>query len=323
MAPENYLDLAETVLRMARRPLSARAIMDAAYRGGIVPKRLHGKTQHKTLHARLSEDILLNKLESRFFRTDPGLFFLSELRSDPTIPEEFKDPFHARRRTRDLDKAAALALKRDFLDSQPLANISWQELLKAADRAGALKHTNPKVSDEDLVLVWAFSIVRRKNELLSYRVGRYRDNRDAFANRKSIGFAAMVGFEDQTLFSDDMGVVECGLNAALLDLDLSKSAFPSGILKPAISFVVVAIHSLVDPVVLFVMEWECPEWFEPTARRLSLNDVRWIDATHKPNDIQDFEPWSAIAFEALLDRACQKNSNAEENRCAANSIFSL
>ena len=120
MKPENYLDIAETVLRVARRPLSAKAIMDAAYRGGIVPSHLYGKTQHKTLHARLSEDILHNKLESRFFRTNPGLFFLSEMRSEPTIPAEFKDPFHARRRTRDLDKPAALAFDKHFLGSQCL-----------------------------------------------------------------------------------------------------------------------------------------------------------------------------------------------------------
>src|SRR5437763_111510 len=83
---ETYLEIAEAVLRAARRPLTARAILDAAYRGGIVPTHLYGKTQHKTLQARLSEDILLRKLESRFFRTDPGYFFLSELRSDPKIP---------------------------------------------------------------------------------------------------------------------------------------------------------------------------------------------------------------------------------------------
>jgi HB1, ASXL, restriction endonuclease HTH domain len=323
MGLEDYLDIAEAVLRTARRPMSARAIMDAAHRGGIVPSYLYGKTQHKTLHARLSEDILHNKLESRFFRTNPGLFFLSEMRSDPTIPEEFKDPFHARRRTRDLDKPAALALDRDFLAAQSLAELSWQDLFRAADRAGALKHIDPKIVDERLVLVWAFSIVRRRDEILSYRIGKYRDTRDAFANRKSIGFAEMVGFEDYTLFSDDMGVAECGLNAVLSDLGLSKSAFPNGTLKPSVSFAVAAIRSVVDSVALFVMEWECPEWFEPTARRLSLNEVRWIDATHKPNDIEAFEPWSAIAFEVLVDRASQKNSNVKKNKCAANSFFSL
>jgi hypothetical protein len=324
MTPENYLDVAEAVLRTARRPMSPKAIIDAAYRGGIVPTHLHGKRQDKTLHARLSEDILQNKLESRFFRTDPGLFFLSELRSDPTIPEEFKDPFHARRRTRDLAKPAALALDRDFLGSQFINHLSWQNLLKVADKAGALKHIDPAIKDDQLVLVWSFSIVRRKDELLSYRIGRYRDNRDAFANRKSIGFAEMVSFQDDTMFSDDMGVTDCGLNAVLSDLDLSKSAFPNGILKPSVSFAVVAIRTLIDPVVLFVMQWECPDWFEPTARRLSLNEVRWVDATHRPNDIEAFEPWSTVAFEAIVNRVSLQSSNVKkEDRYPASSVLSL
>ena len=323
MRSENYLDIAEAVLRIARRPMSPKAIMDAAYRGGIVPTHLYGKTQHKTLHARLSEDILHNKLESRFFRTYPGMFFLSELRSDPTIPEDFKDPFHARRRIRDLAKPAALAFDRDFLASQSLTQLSWRDLLKVADQAGALKHIDTKIKDERFVIVWAFSIVRRKNEILSYRIGRYRDDRGAFANRKSIGFAEMVSFQDETMFSDDMGVVECGLNAVLSDLDLSKSAFPNGILRPSVSFAAIAIRSLIDPVALFVMQWECPDWFEPTARRLSLNEVRWVDATYRPNDIEAFEPWSAIAFEILVDQGSLKDLNVKKNRHTESSVLSL
>jgi HB1, ASXL, restriction endonuclease HTH domain len=321
MKPENYLDIAEAVLRTARRPMSPRAIMEVAYRGGIVPTHLFGKTQHKTLHARLSEDILRNKSQSRFFRTDPGLFFLSDLQSDPAVPEDFKDPFHARRRTRDLAKPAALALDRSFLESQSLAHLNWEDLLKTADQAGALKHVDPKNKDQRFVTAWAFSVVRRRDQVLSYRIGRYRDDRDAFANRKSIGFTEMLSFRDETMFANDMGATECGLSAVMSDLDLSKSAFPNGILKPSISFAAIVVHSLVDPVVLFVMQWECPAWFEPTARRLSLNEVRWIDATHKPNDIEAFEPWSAIVFEALVDRASVKN--VEKDRFAASSVLSL
>jgi len=322
MKPENYLDIAELVLRTARRPLSARAMMEAAHRGGIVPPRLFGKTQHKTLHARLSEDVLNHKLESRFYRTDPGLFFLSEFRSDPTIPNEFKDPFYARRRARDLEKADALALDREFLRTQGAELYDWKELFRVAGQAGALKHVNPQSVDESLVPVWAFSIVRRSDELLCYRIGRYRDQRDAFANHKSIGFAEMVSFDDLTLFSDDMGVTECGLNAVMSDLDLSQSATREPIMRPSLSFAVISIRGLPEPVALFVMEWECPDWFEPTARRLSLNDVRWIDATRFPNDIEDYEPWSAIAFEALIKRAAQKHAYGKTNNASANCIFS-
>ena len=47
-----------------------------------------------------------------------------------------------------------------------------------------------------------------------------------------------------------------------------------------------------------------------------------MDANHKPNDIEAFEPWSAIAFEAIVERTFQKNSNDKDNS-AASSVFSL
>ena len=310
-------------MRAAKRPLTPKAMIQAAYRAGIVPTHLFGKTQHKTLQARLSEDILRLKSSSRFFRTDPGLFFLSEFRADPAIPNEFKDPFHARRRKRDLTKPAALAFTKQFLKSVSAEKIGWQELFKLADRAGAIKHTDPRNRDPDLMLVWAFSVVRRGNEILSYKIGQYRDQHGAYTNSKSIGFVEMVGYDDLTFFSDDMGVADCGLNAVLDDLDLSRSIFPEPVVKPSVTFALLTFRPATDPVVLFIMEWGCPQWYEPTARRLSLNDVRWIDATRYPNDIHTFEPWSAIAFEALLDRSAWKPIDAWTDCEPTNCSFSI
>ena len=177
----------------------------------------------------------------------------------------------ARRRTRDLGKDCALALEKSYalrLDTSRFHN--WQSFLKDADAKGALKHPNSRLDRQDLLFVWAFSIVRRDNQRLCYKIGRYRDDRDGFTNRKSIGFAELVGYDDASLFSEDMGVTECGLNAILTDLDLSKSAFrdQTELTRPSISFARLATDGMPKPVVLFIMEWQCPKWFEPTARRL-------------------------------------------------------
>ena len=66
---DSYLNIAEAMLRDARRPLTAMEILELAYTSEIVPSQLHGKTQHKTMGARLSEDILLRRERSTFFRT--------------------------------------------------------------------------------------------------------------------------------------------------------------------------------------------------------------------------------------------------------------
>lgn len=301
---DSYLTIAERVLRAARRPMTAKAILHAALRAGIVPDHLRGETQHKTLQARLSEEILHKRLEGRFFRTDPGYFFLTELREDPHVPNRFKDPFHARRRTRDLNKAPALAIDRKFAKEHASSSLcEWANLLQHASDAGAIRYIDPSRDSSDSILIWAFSVVRREQEILTYRMGRYRDDRDSFANKRSIGFPEMVSYDDKTLFShDDFGLAECGLNAVLADLDLSRSSFTSRDenFLPSVSFSLLADSGSEDAALLFVMEWECPEWFEPTARRLSLNDVRWIDARCPPNDIDSFEPWSIEAFSALL-----------------------
>jgi HB1, ASXL, restriction endonuclease HTH domain len=81
-----YLQIAESILKIERRPLSARAILAAAYRHGLVPMHLHGNTQHKTLGARISEDIITLHDDSLFFRTAPGRFFLREFLTDVTDP---------------------------------------------------------------------------------------------------------------------------------------------------------------------------------------------------------------------------------------------
>lgn len=286
-----------------------------------MPDHLYGKAQHKTLQARLSEDILHRKLDSRFFRTDPGIFFLSDLRSDPSIDDQFKDPFHARRRTRDLAKPEALAVSRSFVDQVGGLNGDWSELLQKAGRSGSLKYVDARHAPSDFYLIWAFSIVRRNNQLLSYRIGRYRDDRDSFANRQSVGFIDVVSFDDASLFSRDAGITDCGLNAVLSDLDLSRSVFSSqeDIKAPQILFAMVAVDENSQPAIVFVMEWMCPSWFEPTSRRLSLNETRWIDCTHAPNDIADFEPWSANALSALSARLrCRDEA---ENKRPANRVL--
>ena len=112
---ESYLQIAKVVLRSTRRPMSARAILEVAYQAGVVPAHLYGKTQHKTLQARLSEDILHRRETSAFYRTEPGQFFLIELLGDPEIPDEWKKPFPARRRTRDLKRDNTLAIKKSFI----------------------------------------------------------------------------------------------------------------------------------------------------------------------------------------------------------------
>ena len=134
---DSYLAIAQTVLRLARRPLSAREVLEMAYRHDLVPSRLYGKTQQKTLGARLSEDILSNRDRSVFYRSEPGKFFLRDFLFDPSIPSLFRSPIIARRRQRELRRGAALTISRN----NALKAVAVVE--QAADKVQAIIDTCP------------------------------------------------------------------------------------------------------------------------------------------------------------------------------------
>jgi hypothetical protein len=293
---DSYLEIAQTVLKAARRPMNPKAMLDMAYEAGVVPPQLRGRTQHKTLQARLSEDILNNRDTSAFYRTEPGQFALKTFLDDPTLPQEWKMPFPARRRTRDLKRSNALGLRKSVARTIGARMKLYDAVFERAEADGAIAAMHPDDMDaKGYCAVWTFSIVRRAECVLAYRVGRYRDDRDAFADRRSIGFLGALSADDVSLFSRDrLGIVDCATTVLQYDLDLSLATF-DGVDKrrPAIDGVIAVegLNGTLDVVV--ILSWTCPDWFEPTTRRLSLNDPNWLCSRTRVNDMADFEPWSA------------------------------
>jgi HB1, ASXL, restriction endonuclease HTH domain len=285
-----YLDIALTVLRATRRPLSARAILASAYKRGLVPPRLYGKTQHKTLQARISEDIVLLKERSAFFRSEPGRFFLREFLADTSLPEEFRRPIPTRRRIRELRPSPALTIGQPYLEAVAGTNAAIEPKivcrLLQSDRS---KYEDVRRKLPNSVFVRSFVCVRRSVEVLTYRLGRYRDDRDSFLSKRSIGFSTLVHIDHDTLFTNqDRGVVDAGIRATLVDLDI-PDVEP---LSAALSFFVWAQIPPEANDLLAVTMLECPGWFEPTKRRLALNDLRWMNWATPVNNLDDFDPWS-------------------------------
>lgn len=303
----SYLQIAEEVLRIERRPLSARAILKVAYSLEIAPHHLFGKTQHKTLQARLSEDILHRREHSLFFRTKPGQFFLREFLTDTSIPAEYRQPIVARRRTRDLFLGPALSIKYDqarlLLKKGQFAD---PDLIEQIARTGSYRYIDPKHQAEDDVLLWAVSALMRHGQVLSYRVGRYRDDRDHFAQKRSIAFSSLVSETNHTLFdANSLGVPDSALFAAAVDLDIplpeafsARASFEHLIRFFSWQSEVDNKHSI-----LAFVEVQAPEWFEPTAARLSLNELCWLDMSRAPNNWEDFDPWSQTILSYYFPKA--------------------
>ncbi|CFW99570.1 protein of unknown function [Candidatus Filomicrobium marinum] len=321
---DSYLQVAQAVLRSTRRPMSARAILDVAYKAGVVPPHLYGKTQQKTLQARLSEDILHHRETSAFYRTEPGQFFLVEFLDDPTIPEEWKTKFPARRRTRDLKRDNTLGVKRSFLKRWCKRESDFHEFFRAADAEGALAYLHPDdMAGHDYCATWTFSMVFRNDCVLAYRIGRYRDDRDAFANRRSVGFQGALAVDDTSLFSHDaLGAEDCSISVLVQDLDLSLSTFyGESATRPEIDCVMVVENGCSDIDLVIVTTWNCPDWFEPTTRRLSLNEPRWLCTSVLHNDLKDFEPWSAMILAGWGPSKERRGFGKKNNNKPTNRLF--
>ena len=288
--------------------MGAKSILDAARKAGVLPEHLHGKTQQKTLQARLSEDILHAREASIFYRTEPGQFALKEFLEDPTFPSKWKVEFPARRRTRDLKRPDSLAIRHATAAALENTSVSMAEFAAQLTGTDAVATMHPKdMKRRGYCAIWTFSVVRKRDQVLAYRIGRYRDDRDTFADKRSIGFPGALAADDVSLFSTDkFGVRECSVAVLQQDLDLSLATFErSDEHAPRIECVTALadMHGQLDLVI--VLLWESPDWFEPTTKRLSLNDPSWLRTRALPNDIDDFEPWSAriLSWLAEKDRA--------------------
>lgn len=295
----HYLALAQAILREVRRPLTPRQIINIAYKQGLVPNHLHGQTQHKTLQARLSEDILNRRDNSAFFRNEPGKFFLREFISDATLPNQYRTPIVARRRTRELPSHDALAFSSALIGAeavrtQALAS-SWVEENISKSRYRYVHSINER-SIED-ALVWSFVVVAKGTKVLSFRHGRYREGRDGFLQKRSIGFFTMVVDRDLNLFDQyDHGILNSGVRAVSLDLDLPHEVIGAPSPPASLDAYLLSVENGHSDILALIM-FECPDWFEPLNKRLSINDLHWLDVSCAPNDPSDFDPWSKLALE--------------------------
>lgn len=297
---DSYLELARDVLEESRRPLTPREILREAYSLGVVPAHLYGATQHKTLQARLSEHILDFRDNALFYRTAPGRFFLAKFLNDETIPEEFRKPIIARRRVRELRRKEVLAIPRGCLPDKTQAGMQLPaDALQASFRA-CTYHYAPDLAARGPcdVLVWSFVVVLREKEVLTYRQGRYREDRDSFLQRRSIGFFAPVVKSDRGLFDQhDHGILSSGLETLAVDLDMSGDAAWHEIAADASVQSIVYAETGQRADLLGVVRINCPNWFEPLTRRLAINDLSWHDLSVPTNHFDDYDPWSQIVLQ--------------------------
>lgn len=289
---DNYLTLASTILRDARRPMSPKQILQAAYQRQIVPPDLFGKTQHKTLQARLSEDILRHKSKSLFMRTGPGLFFLRSFVADKNIPSRYKSEYNAPFRADQLRRFLVPIVK-------PLKELT----VDGFQQLGTLSElSEDKIEYAELSSIWndpkisflrIMVILRYKDGIFLYRASH--PHGDVIESALSLGAVGFVKLEDKSLFSQDpLGIEEAAyrtlierlqFGAAQLDELQTPESFKD------IRLIIGTIDERRATPIIAVYTFVCSSNFS-LPDSLPAETLIWRKFPLQVNNLDDLDPWS-------------------------------
>lgn len=300
MSGNAYLFLAEQILRSARHPMSAKEIIQRAYLLNVIPKHLHGKTQHKTLTARISTEILENREKSLFFRPWPGRYFLREFMEDASLPLEYRTPIVARRRSRELRKEYAAFVSKYDMNFAFEERVSPSQFSKLICSESVRYASSGEVEPNDFA-IWNIAIVRRGKEILTYNRGKFKDGKEAVLGDKTLLFTSPLTHDDRTLFDSKFhGSVGASIAAVSIDLDLEHSPRINEIEEKSKLLGAFATRREDKNFVLALTEVRVPASTRILTRRLAINNLSWLPLEKLRNSSDRYDDWSQSVIGLFL-----------------------
>jgi len=270
-------------------------IISDAYLRGLVPHTLYGLTQHKTLHARLSEDIFNKRSRSRFIRTGPGIFYLrSEEDSKGTLPREII----ARPRWKELNKFPCLALKIGSIPSTIRADTPTSMAdfdLISNELFYTFRDQNKR--NEDVVFIRYFVVIHSNMNILSYRNTK---NRFMLSGKRMIGLSGCVyDFDFDFTYNSLFGILggaarEIG-DAFVLDSRLVDDIRYGEYIKSHF-FCHLSKSDVTDNFLTFVLSFSATQRFGNLSIE-SLASPRWSTHISLSNRLGDFDSFSNFLIE--------------------------
>ena len=280
----SYLEAARRVLLVRARPLSAQDILCDAVEFGILRGGLAGDTMHKTLQARITEDISENRHRSSFYRTGPGLYFLRELASDPTLSYTNVEEVEHSGRRRPPSTGRVLHLKRKH-PTEKIAFLPISETLASLSESGVYEDIQrPSI---DAVPVATFSVLRSGAKIFTHVVGKHSMFPKS-VGRSSLGLGRYLDEYDRDLFSsDDFGVDMSAAREILRNIDYRTMAEgPNDIELRAKIRPLASILETENAVLWFVLVIDVGREVSsmPIRRRLDVNRPSWKEISELDAD---------------------------------------
>ncbi len=299
-----FLDVADTLLRKHKRPISARELVDLATDEKLFSDNLAGRTPHQTMKSKISTDIVRKGNRSRFVRTAPGRFYLRELLEDPTKAYEAK-----RYRATPPREQVMVFPSRVLGVNQRFQGIkkSWSLASRKLFRPSVCTYIDRIEAEQrqDIKQVLTYILVTRRNRILAFRRGTFSRVEDYLRGSNCIGFGGHVAEIDRTLYNvgnelqviRDNAVRELFEELALPEKDkdrlrrgdglrvlglLNDDSSPTGRRHFA---VVLKYGASTDPL-----------WEKPQRGEKSITQLRWVDLNALDVDLKDFEYWSQLCL---------------------------
>ena len=292
---------------------------------GLFTDKMYSETPQKSMHARLSMDIVRHRDRSRFVRTGRGFFFLSDLvSSDEARPEDslplgagmIVKPFETLPRQPKVSDEMVLIVPskncRDHFTFQGLAPISYEDLIGWLSRSFQhMARTNAE-RDSNFKQAITYTIITRDSRVLSFRRGRFNRAANFLRGSACIGFGGHVTDEDYTLFTAS----DCGIrqNAAReISEEIRVNGHPAAISPDDLKFVGVINDDSSDIgrnhfAVVFHLDVsgdDKADWEEPKRGEMSINELQWLDTQSGTIDLIKFEYWSQLCWRQLWPGAAE------------------
>lgn len=296
---DSYLDLAARVLREVRKPLGARQILQTAYQMRIVPQNLYGKTQHKTLQARLAESIRRERTRSPFLRTDPGRFFLRSFLGDPSIPTRYKREYPARPRADQLRSFEVACFRRSDAGDIPSKSILDPNALTTFPVA--VRRLAEVSSDDQYLFLRIFVVTAQPSQIMVRRAAH--SLRDALGSKISLGSLGFVRGDDRSMFSEDpFGLTEASLRTMSEQLNLTSADINRIRERRFLRLIgfLAAPPDARENSLAAIAVCSCPGDFDPISRYAGGGAIYWHPTEARFNDIEVLDPWSRELLELDL-----------------------
>ena len=303
---DSYLEIAKRVLKEARQPLSARQILKSAYQLQIVPRDLYGRTQHKTLQARLSTDILKRRTRSDFYRTGPGKFFLRILLHDGSIPARHRREYLAPLRAAQLGRFDVLGFSRAEIRRLAIGGaLRIRELFSLKWRY----YRMDEIRRDAAIVPFRFLLLVVDDQRILLNVHRPSNEGD-FSHRSTLGLPGIVKREDRCLFStDEIGFPDAALRTLIEHFDLPGSAIAAVEEPWRWSHAHLLFDERDKPAVddlMAIISFKCSGVVEVTSAVDALSSMEWLRLPIQANDLDRFDRWSSqiVGDAALQAEVC-------------------